>query len=230
VIQLTSSDLMFVLTRLPRDVLKMMRAKPIYLGGGFIRETIASNKPSDIDLFGANKDELKSAALDFALSREARVHNTDNAVTVLSPPRLPVQFITKWCFEKAEDVCASFDFTVCQAVIWFHNNKWHSLASDDFYVDLAARRLVYTFPVREEAAGGSMLRVRKFLQRGYSIQAGSLAGVIARLAMVVRWDEIYDGEKQVAQVIGGLLREVDPLALIDGVEPIDEHEVIEGAL
>ena len=229
-IQLTSSDLIFILTRLPRDVVKMMRSKPIYLGGGFIRETIAGNKPSDIDLFGPNKDDLKSAALDFALSREARVHNTDNAVTVLSPPRLPVQFITKWCFDNAEDVCKSFDFTVCQVVVWFHNEKWHSLASDDFYVDLAVRCLVYTFPVREEAAGGSMLRVRKFLQRGYSIQAGSLAGVITRLAMAVRWDEIYDGGKQVAQIIAGLLREVDPLMIIDGVEPIDEHEIIEGAV
>jgi hypothetical protein len=224
-ISLTMTDLNFVLTRLPRDLLKLMRKEKIFLGGGFIRETIAGNKPNDIDLFGTDANDLKRVSLDFSLSRQAKLHVTDNAITVLCPPRMPIQFITKWCFALPEEVCASFDFTVCQAVIWFQDDKWHSMASNDFYVDLAARRLVYTFPKREEAAGGSMLRVRKFLQRGYSIQAQSLAGVIARLAMAVRWNEVHD-EQSVAKVISGLLREVDPLTLIDGVEPIDEHEVI----
>lgn len=224
-IYLTASDLNFVLTRLPRDLLKLMRKEPIFLGGGFIRETISGNKPNDIDLFGKDSNELKRISLDFSLSRQAKLHTTDNAVTVLSPPRMPIQFITKWCFSEAEAVCESFDFTVCQAVIWFEKEKWHSLASNDFYIDLAARRLVYTFPHREEAAGGSMLRVRKFLQRGYSIQAQSLAGVITRLAMAVRWDETHD-EKSAAKIITSLLHEVDPLTLIDGVEPVDEHEVI----
>ena len=36
---------------------------------------------------------------------------------------------------------------------------------DEFYPDLAARRLVYTAPVRDEEAGGSLLRVRKFIER-----------------------------------------------------------------
>lgn len=224
-ISLTTTDLNFVLTRLPRDLLKLMRKEKIFLGGGFIRETIAGNKPNDIDLFGADANGLKRISLDFSLSRQAKLHVTDNAITILSPPRMPIQFITKWCFELPEEVCASFDFTVCQVVIWFKDDKWHSMAADSFYIDLAARRLVYTFPKREEAAGGSMLRVRKFLQRGYSIQAQSLAGVITRLAMAVRWNEVHD-EESVSRVISGLLREVDPLTLIDGVEPVDEHEVI----
>jgi len=136
---------------------------------------------------------------------------------------------------QPSDVVESFDFTVCQAAIWYDKKEaaWKSVISAGFYPDLAARRLVYTFPKREEEAGGSMLRVRKFLQRGYSIQAPSLAGVITRIAMAVRWDEIarkngdgYASERSVALIISGLLREVDPNITVDGLDVVDEHEAI----
>ena len=70
-----------------------------------------------------------------------------------------------------------------------------------------------------------MLRVRKFLKRGYSIQAGSLAGVIARLVSSLDFRGGYD-EKDAAKVITGLLREVDPLRIVDGVELVDEHQAV----
>ncbi len=230
---LTPEDLRFVVTRLPKDVRKALEAG-LYLGGGFIRETIAGGRVQDIDLFGSSKDVLKLHAAYMSEARHgARLHETDNAITLLSPPRLPVQFITRWAFTTPEELVASFDFTVCQAGIWYDQSacQYKSVISPDFYPDLAARRLVYTFPQREEAAGGSMLRVRKFLERGYNIQAHSLAGVITRLARAVDWDKVKaqapcDGERWAAQVITGLLREVDPLRLVDGLEPVDEHEVI----
>ena len=36
-----------------------------------------------------------------------------------------------------------------------------------------------------------------------------------------------DGEEGLTKVITGLLREVDPLVVIDGVEAVDEHEIRE---
>jgi len=224
---LTPADLNFVLTRCPKDVVELLRAKPLYLAGGFIRETIAGNKPVDIDLFGTGVEMLRTTALDLALARGVKPFSTKNAVTVLAHPRLPVQFITRWVFENAELAAASFDFTVCQAVIWFDPvaRVFQSLVHDAFYSDLAARRLVYTFPVRDEDAGGSMIRVIKFIKRGYSIQAPSLGGVIARVAMRVRGGGMVSTEADFGLIIAGLLREVDPLTIVDGVELIDEHEV-----
>lgn len=225
--ELTKEDLRFVVTRLPRDIRELAKDHGLFIGGGFIRETIAGNKPNDVDLFGASKEVLGIAAKLIAEKREARLHKTDNAITVLTGNRMPVQFITRWLFDNADDLVASFDFTVCQAVIWFDKESelWKSAISDGFYSDLAARRLVYTYPVREEDAGGSMLRVRKFLQRGYSIQAPSLGGVIARIAGKVEWKRVAD-ERAAGRVIAGLLREVDPLTIVDGLEPIDDHETI----
>lgn len=227
---LTHQDLQFVVRRLPRDVRDLLSTGPFFLGGGFIRETIAGGDVKDIDIFGPTKGQLLDAAEAFAKRRQVKPHTSDNAITVLCPPRLPVQFITRWVFNSAQPLVQSFDFTVCQAVVWFDigASAWLSLASEGFYPDLAARRLVYTAPAREEEAGGSMMRVRKFLGRGYNIQATSLGAVIARVVHKVNRFESLT-EHQRGTVIAGLLHEVDPLLVVDGLEPVSEHEVIDGS-
>lgn len=214
---LTDIDVRFVVSRLPRDIQKLMVEEPVYLGGGFIRETIAGGVVKDIDLFGPSKTLLKALMDDLAEVREgSRVFTTDNAITLLTQGRLPVQAITKWTYSDPMHVAESFDFTVCQAVIWY-DQGFKSLCHDDFYSDLAAKRLIYTSPVREEAPGGSMMRVKKFLQRGYNIQPVALAEVMARVAAGVHDIERLDTVER-ARVIAGLLLEVDPMSVVDGVE------------
>lgn len=230
--ELTSTDLRYVVQRLPRDVRDLLTEHQgkLFLGGGFIRATVAGETPSDIDLFGPDKDLLDSIA-NILLSRRAvgsKIHRTKNAVTLLTPDRLPVQFITRWTFDTAQKLVQSFDFTVCQAAIWRSgkqsNSAWRSATGAGFYVDLAGRRLVYTSPVRDEEAGGSMLRVIKYVKRGYSIQVSSLGAVIARLA-----DKVDRSTgMETGQVITGILREVDPLLVVDGFEVVDDHEPVEG--
>lgn len=228
---LTKTDLYFVLSRLPRDIRVLMGKYPLILAGGFIRSTIAGEKPSDIDLFGSNELLLKTAAADIALERRTKCYTTKNAISIYAPPRLPVQFITRWMYEQSFDLIQSFDFTIAKAAVWREMGTWMSVIDDNFYSDLAARRLVYTFPQRNEDAGGSIMRLRKFLAKGYTVQAPSLAGVIARLIKnldVERFESNnLSDEHGVARILTGLLREVDPNVIIDGCEPIDEHEVIQ---
>lgn len=228
---LTPNDLRYVVTRLPRDVRQLMSENPgkLFLGGGFIRATIAGETPSDIDLFGADKTVLASLATILASRREgAKTHTSKNAITLITPERLPVQFITRWTFDNAAALVASFDFTVCQAAIWRAgdqvNSPWRSASGSNFYIDLAGRRLVYTRPFRDEEVGGSMLRVIKYVRRGYSIQVSSLGDVIARLTWAVRSSHLASDEAGTGQVIAGLLREVDPLLVVDGVDVVDDHE------
>lgn len=238
--ELTRTDLAFVVSRIPKDIRELVQKYPsLRVAGGFIRATIAREKVSDIDLFGADKATLEMAAKDLALDRKGRTHETKNAITVLAYPRKPVQFITRWCFDSTERLLESFDYTIAQAAIGAEINPdngkpfWFGLCSDEFYPDLAARRLVYTAPQRNEDAGGSMMRLKKFLQRGYTIQAPSMAAVMARLVSGIsleRLHNIADGdEKEVGRMICNLLREVDPLAIIDGLDVIDEHEIEGGA-
>ena len=237
--ELLADDLHFIVSRLPRDVQAVVKKEPLFVAGGFIRATIAGERVADIDILGPSKERLDYCAKSLAVDRHGRVHQTDNAYTVLAPPRIPVQFIHRWLFADAATLIQSFDFTIAQAVVWWEPKEpegnreygvWCSLVGDRFYQDLAAKRLVYLCPARNEDAGGSLLRVRKFLKAGYSIQPYAFGKVIARLVMGVKWDAMPQGmpeEEALGKVLTGLLREVDPLVIIDGVDLIDEHQIKE---
>lgn len=217
-------DIQWVLIRTPKKVLERIKesAGKIILAGGCIRSGIAKEEVNDIDIFTSTPEEAKSLAnalapdQDRAKNSEGLLPNiiaTDNAYT-LTNYRPVVQIIHRWNFTTPADCVASFDFTIAQAAIWNDGTKWQSLVGERFYADLASKRLIYGSPKRIEEAGGSMLRVLKFYQRGYRIPLDSLGSVIARLVMAIDFDLITGNneskEEQIAKVLTGLLREVDP--------------------
>jgi len=179
---------------------------------------VAREKVNDIDLFCDDKDYASEIATEMAGGEKERLMITGNAITIRRF-KYAVQFITRWTFENPKDIISSFDYTICQAAFWWDHycQKWCSIVSDDFYPDLAAKRLIYTEPIRNEAPGGSMLRVLKYYQSGYRITVDSLSRVITRIAAGVNYDELivnYNTEelntKQYQKIIRGLLHEVDP--------------------
>lgn len=226
---LTRGDLRNILTHLPTDVRNLMKTRTIFLGGGFIREVISGGVVNDIDLFGTNVDDISLYASAFTNDRKAREHRTDNAITIITPNRMPVQFITRWTFTDPKELMKSFDFTVCQAVIWYDKElkTWQSATHSDFYADLAAKRLVYTSPSREEEAGGSIMRIVKFMARGYNIQAPSIAGVVSRLIAAVDFERDDKQDGWLEHVLCGLLREVDPSLTVDGLEVLNDHATLD---
>ncbi len=92
---------------------------------------------------------------------------------------------------------------------------------------MAAHRLYYLEPIRDEDAGGSMLRVTKYLNRGYYISPESLAAVIARLFKGINALDYHaaTGLEKVG-MIRAKLREVDPNVVLEGIGAFDEHENI----
>ncbi len=208
------------------------------MAGGFIRSCIANEPPNDIDMFVSSKIEAKGLsellALEFRHDHrrghrdQPRYVETDNAFTITEGYKTPLQIIHRWTFKTPLECIESFDFTIARAAVWWggptelgagmHPEGWQSACDDDFYSDLAAKRLVYKSPVREEEAGGSMLRVLKFYQRGYRIPLDSLGAVMARMYGAVNEAGIVGAmderkvsrEQAVAYIMTGLLREVDP--------------------
>ncbi len=224
--ELTVRDLHLVVTRLPMDIRDVCKKNGIIVGGGFIRETISGGTVKDIDLFGGGGHQLKKVAKKIKKKRNGRKFSTENAITILSVGRLPVQLITRWLFDDLESCVSSFDFTVCQAGVLYDpgEKKWTSCIHDDFYSDLAAKRLVYTYPYRKEDAGGSMMRMAKFLRRGYNIQTQSIAGVMSRVAAKLR-AEVLGDEKSISGIFEELLVEVDPLEIIDGIDLVENERI-----
>lgn len=221
---LHQDDIRRVLRICPKDIKTLLKEQPVFLAGGAIRDIIASGEISDWDMFGHSKDMLKLYAQAMVGSRKGRLWSTDNAYTVLSPGYKPVQFITRWLYSDSGSVAQDFDFTICSAVIWWQGSEWASICHQDFYADLAAKRLRYMWPKREEDAGGSMMRVMKFIKRGYSISPEDLGAVMSRITSKMRETGMASDDRGQAKIITGLLREVDPLTVIEGLSTPDGKE------
>jgi hypothetical protein len=260
--ELSWQDFQWCLRRTPQRVLELLQEKPgaVFVGGGYVRAVVANESVNDIDLFTTDKDSAMAAgrfllALKDGQDAGRKIHKTDNAFTVKGL-RLPIQIIHRWTYTSPDELMASFDFTVAMAGFWWEKTdddvevrqpqdnkpdivtfkkvgKWRSICDDHFYEDLAAKRLRYTSPQRNEDAGGSMLRVLKFYQRGYCIPLDSMGAVIARLMQVMDLGAItqmigQDREQYTAKILTGLLREVDPnidpehIAHLPSIEEPDE--------
>lgn len=243
--KLNQYDLLLVRRRLPKCVVKTLQTKDVkaFVAGGFIRSNVAHEVCTDVDLFVPDKEMANKLVHHI---REGKEHDrfnyveTENAITLYDTTRVlpPIQVITRWFFNEPTKLIECFDFTICQAVVWWEGSvteegkpygNWCSLASSSFYQDLAAKRLVYTSrtPLRDGEAGGSILRVLKYYRRGYTIPIKDLGLVIARLTMGIhrdRWDALLQDEEMLGKVFGGLLREVDPLIDPDHIIKDEEEE------
>lgn len=177
-IQLLPSDLNKVVAALPGDISKFMRVKgsSLVLGGGFIRDVILGEKPLDLDFFAESEEKAESYAAELGSND---FFSTKNAITIRFD-EYKIQFITGWTYAGPGDVISKFDFTICQAAFWSNGYSYQSLCSENFYPDLFARRLRYTSPLREEEPAGSLIRVIKFVKRGFHIPDEDLGKVVAR--------------------------------------------------
>lgn len=209
---LAPHDLLWCVRRLPRSVVALCKAHPgaVFVAGGYVRSRVSNEPVNDVDLFVSAPAHAETFALEIAGGDATRLHKTDNAVSVKGT-RPMVQIIHRWTFATPKDALASFDFTIAAAAFWWDGAHWQSACDPAYYADLAGKRLAYRSPARNEDAGGSMLRVLKFYQRGYRIPLDSLGAVMARLVSgVSREDRASWDQAQWAKVLTGLLREVDP--------------------
>lgn len=216
--ELRDRDVQWTMRRLPKAVRELLKSRNgIFLAGGFIRACIAGEDVNDVDLFAPSKDEATIVARQLAGAGE--IVETDNAFSFICE-KIPVQVIHRWTYDSPIACVESFDFTIAAAAIWWRNPNdaetpahWASCCDQEYYADLAGKRLVYRKPVRNEDAGGSLLRVLKFYQRGYRIPLDSLGAVIARLLRGIEPQHaqtVVSNESFAADVITGLLVEVDP--------------------
>lgn len=207
-------DLTKAVSLLPKklvDAMKNETMPKIFVGGGFLRAVVTGELINDIDIFVSSKQDAK--LLSDHLRDDFETVETDNAFTIRTP--IVMQVIHRWTFEVLKDVVNSFDFSICCAAICWDrfDKKWQSYTHPEFYPDIAAKRITYLRPRRNEDAGGSIIRVLKYYQKGYRIPMQSLADVIARLMSGIDLSRISDGlkdEEAISTIVNGLLKEVDP--------------------
>lgn len=228
--QLDPKDLSWAVRMLPKQLIELMQeaGDRVVLGGGFVRSSVSGERPNDIDLFCKSKEDACSYATQ--LAGKKKVYETGNTYSVHRVGGYFVQFIHRWTYDNPAQILDSFDFTIACSAVWFENDgvsyelgsggsihkhpsQWKSLVDNDFYSDLTAKRLVYRSPQRNEDAGGSLLRVLRFVKRGFNISPEDFAAVMSRVTTAAYpfIQDIGNTETAWTGKITHYLREVDPV-------------------
>lgn len=222
---MNSRDLKWCIRRLPKDLKTVMMTigPQVSIGGGYIRSCISGDEIVDIDLF-VESNTIRDKVVEILKPKTKEVFRSKNAITILGY-KYPIQIIHRWLYAKPEDILSDFDFSVACAVMWCDKipenlmsvkgefEGWHGRVHEYYYQDLAAKRLRYLSPDRDEDVGGSVLRVLKYYRKGYNIDLESYAGTICRLVSKVDHRNVQ-GSEQLKTIITGLLVEVDPNAIV----------------
>lgn len=223
--EMEKADLAWCVKKIPNNLKELMikHGTKISVGGGFIRSCITGDKLNDIDIFTNSSDTADILSSTLAEEFKYKSIKTDNAITLLRLKGAPFQFIHRWSYDHPQDILSDFDFSICCSTIWYdgdpdsvdeqESDGWAGMVHDHYYRDLAAKRLRYLYPRRIEDAGGSIIRVLKYYQKGYRITLDSFAGTIARLAVAVEGVDL--SEDFLAGILTGLLVEVDPNAITE---------------
>jgi hypothetical protein len=189
-----------------------LEQKPV-LAGGCIRDLLILNEqPKDYDLFFPN-NRMVDRAVDYMQNSDhfpyvvAGIYKTVNAVSVrvmVGASSICIQLIKRWSYEEPTQVSEQFDFTAVAAGCWYEGTRLITHVHPLFLHDAANKILRYMAPVREEDPAGSLLRVIKFLKRGYDISAAELAAVMARCVAACEDEELVsvrDTQKELGWTI-----------------------------
>ncbi len=209
-VELSQDDITWVVKCIPLDLRVQMIARPnkAIVAGGFLRACIAGEQKSDIDIFVPSVEDAKALVDDLQSNESRAVIVTENATTLYGIG-LPLQVIHKWTFETAHAVLESFDFTIARSGVWFDGITWRGLADGRFYSDLAAKRLRYT---QNGVPGGSILRVLKFVARGYRIPPYEFASLVDALCTQA-------GTSPGLENLREIMNDVDPATVMDDLTP-----------
>jgi len=165
-----------------RDVLVRSNGA-LCVAGGFCRDVLTGAEPKDIDIFSKTPQDMKLAIADFDWTEDYTAKRTANSESFVrdNGEGPDVQFITRVYLRDHYNALLTFDFSICQVGVWFdQENGWIGQASEAFLEDLPQFRMRYTAPERDEDPGASLLRMVKFVARGWKISEADIAAVVGR--------------------------------------------------
>lgn len=182
-VELRPDDVSSCAFLLPPDLMRCLIKWPnrLVVAGGFVRDVVAHERPKDIDVFIAGEDLAREVSDWFKSECGLDSVRTMHTITVKTKG-CPTQLAWRWKLSTPAELVEGFDFTVCQAGVWWDGDQMRSTAAPSFYKDLEQKKLVYATLGRDDDRGSALLRVLKFYQRGYRITLPSLSRVLAQLA------------------------------------------------
>lgn len=164
-----------------------------FIAGGALTSAFTNLPIKDTDIYFKSKEAFITAVEDAYDSNMWCLAATDRAVTFASHERI-IQLMHFDFFETAEAIFDAFDFTVCMAA--YDIDAARFVFHDDFMKHAAQRFLRFHSGTRYPF--GSLIRVLKYQQRGYTIGKGDLLriGLCCHEVPLQSWDDL-------ARAIGG---------------------------
>lgn len=154
---------------------KAYASAPCWIAGGALRRFFAlERRSSDIDLFFPNEEarvEWRTGltALEGGFAQTFENENVER----VTKGGVRIDLVKKF-FPSAEHTIMSFDFTVACAAVTRDNIVLH----DDFFIDLAARRLaINALPFPES----TLWRMQKYIRNGYSVCPDAIRALAAAM-------------------------------------------------
>ena len=195
---------------LPKCVKDALIAFPgdLILAGGFLRTTSCGERPySDHDLFLCEKGKGLSGHVVSFLSQqqilglETEWHVTPRAVAARINGAV-VQLVLGWHPKDAMDLIRQFDLTTSKAAMWYAESNAYSvrgICSQSFLRDISQRAIVYEVGADPVS---SIIRITKFLRKGFTISSRSLVDFIAACCeQVGSTGSVIDTQRKILRAI-----------------------------
>jgi len=217
-----------ILKNIPKELRKVLKENRAYVAGGSITSVFSNQKINDYDIYFSELSKMNNV-LNFLQENWSLepVVSTENSETFEiftpienkidiqgNPEKINIQIITRQnCIGIIKSVISLFDFTIVQAAYSFEFDHFVFINENVFLKHLIQKRLVFNiktpFPI------SSLIRIKKYLDRGYSINGIELI----KMALLIRDTEI-DTYEDFKIAING----VDDAILKDFFENNPENE------
>lgn len=162
------------------------------IAGGAVLSQFTHSEVNDVDVYFPSREALTTAFLDITTNwTSVYLGHTDKSITLKDRDTgATVQFIYFDYFKTAEEVFEAFDFTVCMAAIELKEDQEPELVMHPkFLSDVASRTLHFNNGTRYPYV--SLVRTRKYAEKGFEIGKGNLLAIGAACATrpITNWDE-----------------------------------------
>lgn len=184
-----------VINSLGDEMLSVLKEANAIIAGGALLSAFTQEPINDVDVYFKSKEDLTKAFVQLTKDWDSvYLSHTSRSITLKDRDTdTIVQLIHFDFFDNAETIFKAFDFTVCMAAIELAEGIAPTLVmSDRFIVDVASKTLRFNNGTRYPYA--SLLRVRKYKERGYKIGKGNMLAIAVACSQqpINSWDDAQE--------------------------------------
>lgn len=188
------------------DMFKALKEADAIIAGGALISAFTHKDINDIDVYFRSKEQMAEAFVRVTENWDSvYLGHTDKSITLKDRETdTIIQFIYFDYFDTPDSIFEAFDFTICMSAI---EPKDLSFAcSKDFISDIASRTIHFNPGTRFPYI--SLLRTKKYQERGYKIGRGNLLAIANACAQlpIQNWAQakyqlggVYGNEITIAQ-------------------------------